>query len=85
MEYYIVIKNAKSMNGVLLRTSIAVKKCHDHGNSYKGKHFIGAGLQFQRFRTWQHAGRHGAREGAESSASSSAGSRRRLRATVGVA
>ena len=22
---------------------------HDYGNSYKGKHFIGAGLQFQRF------------------------------------
>ena len=37
---------------------------HDHGNSYKGKHLFGAGLQFQRFRllsswweAWQQAGR----------------------------
>jgi hypothetical protein len=22
---------------------------HDQGNAYKGKHFIGAGLQFQKF------------------------------------
>jgi hypothetical protein len=28
---------------------IAVKRHHDHGNSYKGKYLIGAGLQFQRF------------------------------------
>jgi hypothetical protein len=26
-----------------------VNRHHDHGNSDKGKHFIGAGLQFQRF------------------------------------
>ena len=32
---------------VLVRASIAVKRRHDHGNSYKGKHFIGAGLQFR--------------------------------------
>ena len=55
---------------------IAVKRPHDHGNSYKGKHFIGAGLQFQRSRSllswweaWLHAGRHGAGEVAESSTS----------------
>ena len=29
--------------------SIAVKRHHDQGNSYKGKHLIGAGLQVQRF------------------------------------
>ena len=32
-----------------LRVSIAVKRHHDHGNSYKGKHFTGASLQSQRF------------------------------------
>jgi hypothetical protein len=51
----------------------------------KKKHFIGAGLQFQRFspllswqEAWQCAGRRGAGGGAGSSTSSSAGSRRRL-------
>ena len=37
---------------------IAVKRHHDQGNSYKGKHLIGAGLQFQRlspFSSWQKA------------------------------
>jgi hypothetical protein len=31
---------------VLVRVSIAMKRIHDQGNFYKGKHFIGAGLQF---------------------------------------
>ena len=42
---------------------IAVKRYHCHDNVYKGKHFIGAGLQFQRFslllscpEAWQHVG-----------------------------
>jgi hypothetical protein len=50
-----------------LATFIAVKRHHDHGLSYKGKHLIGAGLQFQRFsplslyqEAWWHVGRHGA-------------------------
>jgi|UPI00001F6546 hypothetical protein len=54
---------------------ITVKRHHDHSNSYKGKHLIGAGLQFQRFsplsswrEAWQHAGRQGG-EGAKSSTS----------------
>jgi hypothetical protein len=45
---------------------IAVKRHHDHGNFYKGKHLTGASLQFQRFsplssrwEAWQHAGKHG--------------------------
>jgi hypothetical protein len=45
---------------------IAVKKLHNHDNSYKGKHLFGAGLQIQRFgllSSWQEAwmsiGRHG--------------------------
>jgi hypothetical protein len=37
------------MSRYLLRVYIAVKRHHDQGNSYKGKHLIGAGLQFQRF------------------------------------
>jgi len=31
-----------------VRVSIAVKSHRDQGNSYKGKHLIGIGLQFQR-------------------------------------
>ena len=50
---------------VLDTVSIAVKRHHDQGNSYKEQHLIGAGLQVQRFspsswhETWQHPGRHG--------------------------
>jgi len=46
----------------------AVKRYHDHDNSYKGKDLIGTGLQFQRFsllsswwEVWQCAGRYIAR------------------------
>jgi hypothetical protein len=60
----------------MVRVSMVVKKHHDHRSSYKSKHLIGAGLQFQRFSSlsswweaWQSAGRHSAREGAESSTS----------------
>ena len=45
---------------------IAVKRHHDHGNSYKGQHLIGTGLQVQRFSSlssrweeWQRPGRCG--------------------------
>ena len=31
---------------VLFRVPISVKRNHDHYNSYKGQHLIGAGLQF---------------------------------------
>ena len=34
---------------VSVRVSIAVERHHDHCNSYKGTHLIGAVLQFQRF------------------------------------
>ena len=70
---------------VLVRVSIAMKRHHDQGNSYKGQHLIGAGFQFQRFYTllswqkaWHHLGRHDAGEGAESSTSWSEGSRERV-------
>jgi len=52
---------------VLVRVSFAMKRHHDQGNFYKGKHLIGAGLQFQKFspesswqEAWQRAGRHSA-------------------------
>ena len=32
---------------VLVRVSIAMKRHHDQGNSYKEKHLIGAGLQYR--------------------------------------
>jgi hypothetical protein len=47
--------------------SIAAMRYHDQGNSYKGQHLIGSGLQVQRFSplsslrdAWQCLGRHGA-------------------------
>jgi hypothetical protein len=42
----------------LLRFSIAVNRHHNQGNSYKGQHLIGAGLQVLRFSPlssrWEH-------------------------------
>jgi hypothetical protein len=43
---------------ILVRVFIAVKRHHDQGNSYKGQHLIGAGLQVQGFSPlssrWEH-------------------------------
>ena len=36
----------KRMINVLVWFSIAVKRHHDDGNPYKGKHLIGVGLEF---------------------------------------
>ena len=41
-----------------LRLCFAAKRHHDHGNSYKGKHFIGAGLQFQGSVHYHRGGKH---------------------------
>ena len=47
----------------LVRLSFAVKRHHDHNNSYKGKHLIGVPYCFRGLahyhhgRTWQHVGR----------------------------
>jgi hypothetical protein len=67
-----------------VRVSFAVKRCHNLGNSYKGQHLIGSGLQFQWFsplppwqEAWHHAGRHGAGEVAESSPSCSSCSQKK--------
>lgn len=56
----------------LSQRSIAVKRRHEHSNSYKGNHLIRAFLQFQRFsflssgrRMWWHRGRLGAGKVAE--------------------
>jgi hypothetical protein len=57
--------------------SIAMKRHHDRSNSYKRKHFIRTGLEFQ------HARKHDVGEGAGSSVSGSAGSREKD--TVGLA
>jgi hypothetical protein len=57
---------------ILVRVSVAVKRQHNFVNSYKEKHLIRAGLQFQGFSplsSWQHAGRHSAGGRAESSTS----------------
>ena len=39
--------------------SIAVKRHHEHGNSYKGKHLIGAGLQFRGLVHYHHGRKRG--------------------------
>jgi hypothetical protein len=63
-------------NFVLVRVSIATKRHHDQGNSYKGQPLVGARVQFQRFSSlsswqeaWQHPSRCGAGEGVERFAS----------------
>lgn len=69
---------------LVIEVSIAVQRLHDHGNCYKGKHFIWGLLIGQRFCSlsacqgaWGHTDRHGAGGGAESSTSGSVGSRKR--------
>jgi hypothetical protein len=52
----------------------SVKRYHDQGNFFKGKHLVGAGGEFQSrlsswWEAWQHAGRYGAGEGAKTSTS----------------
>jgi hypothetical protein len=42
-------QNQYAIMCALIKVSIAVKRCHDQGNPYKGQHLIGAGLQVQRF------------------------------------
>jgi hypothetical protein len=39
-----------------------MKRHHDHSNSYKGNHLIGAGVQFQGSIHYQHDGEHGSRQ-----------------------
>ena len=69
---------------VLVRVSIALKRHHDQGNSYKGQHLIGADLQVQRFspltsrwKAWQDTGRHGTAGRVESSISCSKGNQKK--------
>lgn len=44
--------------GVSVRVCIAVKRCHEHSNSYKEQHFIGIVLQVEKFSQlssrWEH-------------------------------
>jgi hypothetical protein len=94
VEFTIFLKVALYFHGsgkLSALVSIAMKRHHDHGKSYKEKYLIGTGLQVQRFSpllswwvAWQHAGRHGAGEGAESSTSRLAGSRTKHWAWLGL-
>ena len=43
----------------LSRGFIAVKRSHDQGNSYKGKHLTGAALQFRGSVHYHHDGKYG--------------------------
>lgn len=47
--FLISFKSVSHSHGVLVSISVAVKICYDHGNFYKGKHFIGTELQFHMF------------------------------------
>jgi hypothetical protein len=42
-----------------LSVSIAVKRHHDHGNSYKEQHLIGTSSQFRGLVHYSHCGKHG--------------------------
>jgi len=42
----------------LVRFSVAMKRHHNHSNSYKGKHLIGAGLQFRGLVCYCHGRKH---------------------------
>ena len=54
------ISNNKAFISACLRQCfIAVKRHHDHDNSYKGKHLIGAGLQFRGLVYYHHGRKHG--------------------------
>ena len=48
------------MRDLSFRVSIVMKRHHGHhGNSYKGKHLIGADLQFRGLVHYPHGGKHG--------------------------
>lgn len=67
-----------------------MRRYHDHGNTYNGKHLIGGGYNFRGLTHYLHGetrqctGRHGAREGAKSPTFWSAGNRK-WTGTLGVA
>jgi hypothetical protein len=82
-------KKSSKINHCLSLCSIAVKRHHDHGNSYKGKHFIEIGLVLEVqsllswWEAWWHTGRCGTGEVPESWTSGLAA--RRKRETLGLA
>lgn len=75
LERNILNQNQKQMS-VLVQTSIAIKRHHDEGNSYKetskcgALHFRGS-VHYHHGGTWWHTGRHGVGKIAESSTSCS--------------
>ena len=48
-----------AMCDVIVRVSTAVKRHHHRSNPYKGKHLIGAGLQFRGLVHYHHDRKHG--------------------------
>jgi hypothetical protein len=80
---FLLYSQISVLNSILNLCFIVVKRHHDPGNYYEGKHLIGSGWHFQRFspltswwQVWQHVGRHGTGEVAKSFASRSAGRRK---------
>ena len=51
-----------AMRTCFSQCSIAVKRHHGHSDSYKGKHLIGAGLQFGSLNHCHHGGEHSSME-----------------------
>lgn len=77
-------RSSTGLNPMSQSVLYCCKQTVSHCNSYKGKHLLGAGLQFQTFSpssSWQevlqYAKKHGAREVAQSSLSQLAGNRKR--------
>ena len=57
LQTYGIVPDPKiPLHSILVRVSIAVKRHHGHGKSYKGKHLIGAGLQFRGLGHYHHGG-----------------------------
>lgn len=46
----------------VLQGSVAVKRHHDHSNSYKGQQLIGVGLQFRGLVHCHHCGKHSSKQ-----------------------
>ena len=62
-----ILQNSFEIETFLFRVSIAMKRHHDQGKSYKGTHLIETVLLVQKFnplsswqKAWQYLGRHGA-------------------------
>lgn len=57
--WFKVGRSSSWSSSVLVRVSVAVKSHHDHGKSYKRKHWIRAGLEFRGLVRSHHGGELG--------------------------